>query len=342
MQVVALYIIRLLGGFSVAQYLTRKRLRILCYHGFSLGDEHEVLPHVFMRKETFDRRMHIRRSRRVPVIPLDDAVKRLRAGAITNAETVITFDDGWASNLTIGANILEQFRYPACVYVTTEHLNAGTEVFNVALFYMLCRSHRQTLDLNKIDPRLSGSYEIAPDRIATTSAVVKEVERAIPKLRDRQALLRPIACALGIDLDQMLSDGRFRLLDRGQIAQLSSRGLDIQLHTHTHRLPDTTFGAMANEIEQNRAVLKEILGTPQTHLCYPSGEYSERHIQWLPRLAISSATTCDPGLNVSHTPALKLKRYLDSEHVSDIVFEAEICGVRDLARALRIREPIGS
>ena len=30
-----------------------------------------------------------------------------------------------------------------------------------------------------------------------------------------------------------------------------------------------------------------------------------------------------------------LKRYLDSDHVSDIAFEAEIAGVRELARGAR-------
>jgi hypothetical protein len=34
---------------------------------------------------------------------------------------------------------------------------------------------------------------------------------------------------------------------------------------------------------------------------------------------------------------LQLSRYLDSEAVSDISFEAEICGLRELARIVRRR-----
>ena len=40
----ALRVLLALGGFSVARLLTSRQLRILCYHGFSLRDEHEFMP----------------------------------------------------------------------------------------------------------------------------------------------------------------------------------------------------------------------------------------------------------------------------------------------------------
>jgi len=335
LQCLALYVARTLGVFAVAQYLTRKRLRILCYHGLSIGDEHEVVPYMFMRKETFERRMQILKKRRVPVIALDAAVRKLKAGEINSAETVITFDDGWASNLTTGLPILERFGYPACIYVTTEHLTAGAEAFNVALFYMLCRSRRRTLKLQNVHPRIDGTYDIAKDLQATTIALIDAAENAVPLLADRQQLLRPIAGALGMDLDRVLENGRFHLLRRAEIEELYRRGIDIQLHTHTHRLPDSDFDAMAEEIEQNRDALKGILGVVQSHFCFPSGKYYQRHLPWLMKLGIASATTCDPGLNDPGTPVMLLKRYVDSDQFSAIRFEAEICGLRELARNLR-------
>jgi peptidoglycan/xylan/chitin deacetylase (PgdA/CDA1 family) len=335
LQIIALHLLRFLGGFAIAQRLTRKRLRILCYHGFALGDEHEVLPHVFMRPQKFERRLQILRKRRLPVIPLAEAIKRLNAGTIENAETVITFDDGWASNLSVAMPALARFGFPASIYVTTEHLSARNEVFNVALFYMLCRSPRPTLSLADIDSRLRGSFEIAGDRARIASAVIAETERVFPELLNRQNLLAPIAEQLGMDLKEVLAEGRFDLLDRAQLAELWRQGLDIELHTHTHRLPDTTFDDMAREVLQNQDALRAILGSQQQHLCYPSGRYSVQHLEWLAQLGIASATTCDPGLNPSGTRVLALRRYLDSEHVSDIVFEAEICGIRDLARDFR-------
>jgi peptidoglycan/xylan/chitin deacetylase (PgdA/CDA1 family) len=332
-----LYVARFLGAFAIAQRLTRKRLRILCYHGFSLGDEHEVAPHTFMRRETFERRMRILKKRRVPVIALDDAIRKLKAGRIKDAETVITLDDGWASNLTLAAPILEMFGYPACVYVTTEHLTAGTEVFNVALYYMLSRSPLRTLRLEGLHPAINGSYEIDSNPVTLLLRLIEAAESAFPRLSDRQQLLRPIARALAMDLDQVLANGRFRLLNRPQMKSLHALGVDIQLHTHTHRLPDENFDSMAEEITRNRQALQETLGTTPSHFCYPSGQYRPQHPGWLKKMGIESATTCDSGLNGPDADLLLLKRYLDSDEVTDIAFEAEVCGLRYLVRTLRSR-----
>jgi peptidoglycan/xylan/chitin deacetylase (PgdA/CDA1 family) len=326
----ALYFLRAIGIFALARYLTRKQLRILCYHGFSIGTEHEIDPTMFMRARTFEARLGILRKRRIPVITLDEAVRRLQQGSIRNAETVITLDDGWASNLTIGAPLLEKYGYPACIYLSTEHLEAGTEVFNVALYHLIRRSPRQTLNLTGLHPELDGTYDIRTDPKAATVELIRKAQRVFP-LAERQRLLRPIARSLEVDIDEMLRDGGLQLLSRAQIQEAFRRGLDIQLHTHTHRLPDSGFEEMAAELRDNRRIIRDITGVEPRHFCYPSGEHSQQHPEWLSRLGIASATTCNPGLNSVATPLMLLNRFLDSDAISNIVFEAKICGVRALA-----------
>ncbi|HEY6465162.1 MAG TPA: polysaccharide deacetylase family protein [Candidatus Acidoferrales bacterium] len=273
----------------------------------------------------------------MPVIALDEALNRLKAGKVGNAETVITLDDGWASNLNVAAPVLESLHFPACIYVTTEHFDAGTEVFNVALYYMLHRTSRSTLSLEGLDPAIDGSYELKQDPSAVHRSLVAAVERVFPVLRDRQRLLTPISAALGFNLGEVLGGGRFRLMHRGEIEAMHRRGFDIELHTHTHHLPAASFEQTQDEIMRNKRALVEILGVEKKHFCYPSGEYSPQHLEWLPRLGIASATTCEPGFNGRKTDILQLRRYLDSEAVNDISFEAEICGVRELARIIRRR-----
>jgi len=164
-------------------------------------------------------------------------------------------------------------------------------------------------------------------------------------LAERQQMLRKIAASLGLDFDEVFRDGRFAFLSAEQIRQLARSGVDIELHTHTHRLPHDRFDAMRSEVTQNQAALKDVLGTDARHFCYPSGEYRPMHPQWLERLGILSAVTCDPGLNGPRASPMLLRRYLDSELTEDIVFEAEVCGLRDLLRDLRFRSrrlPAGS
>jgi peptidoglycan/xylan/chitin deacetylase (PgdA/CDA1 family) len=331
---VALYLIRALGGFTLAQRLTRKQLRVLCYHGFAIGDEYEVAPYMFMRAQTFERRMQILKRRGVAVVSLDQAVRQFTRGEIRNAETVITLDDGWASNLTIGLPILKKYGYPACIYITTEHLAASTEVFNVVLTYMLQRTSKETLTLQGVHPALDGVYPIRKNLDSTARALIAGAESAFP-LAERQRLLAPLAAALGLDIDEVMANGRFRLLEPHEIRTLFDAGIDIQLHTHTHRLPCDSFEAMQPEIEENRKAVKQLIGREQNHFCFPSGVYDRQHPQWLARLGIASATTCDPGFNGPNESVLLLKRYLDNEYESEIEFEAEVAGVRELARKLR-------
>jgi peptidoglycan/xylan/chitin deacetylase (PgdA/CDA1 family) len=336
----ALYLLRAIGIFALARYVTRRQLRILCYHGFSIGAEHEIDPTMFMRARTFEARLRILRRRRIPVITLDEAVRRLPQGSISNAETVITLDDGWASNLTVGAPLLEKYGYPACIYLSTEHLEAGTEVFNVTLYHLIRRSPLQALRLAGLHPQLDGTYDIRTDPKAATVELIRKAERAFP-LAQRQRLLRPIAGALAVDIDELLRDGRLQLLSRAQVQEAFRRGLDIQLHTHTHRLPDSGFEEMAAEVRDNRRMIQDITGVEPRHFCYPSGEHSRQHPEWLRRLGIASATTCNPGLNSAATPVMLLNRFLDNDAMSDIVFEAKICGVRALAERLGLmREPL--
>jgi peptidoglycan/xylan/chitin deacetylase (PgdA/CDA1 family) len=327
-----LYAVRCLGGFRIAQFLTRDRLRIICYHGFSVGDEYQVQSDMFMRAATFERRMRILKRRCLPVIRLEEAVRLLEADEIRGGETVITIDDGWASTLTIGAPILERYGFPATVYVTTEHLAAGTEVFNVALYYMILRSRCDTVRLDGLHPALDGNYDLRKDPYATLVTLVGGAEKAFPALADRQRALPAIAAAFGFDLSEVLSGERFRLLTREQMQALAERGFGIELHSHRHRLPGESFELMAAELEPNRTELEAILRKRPRHFCFPSGEYTLRHPEWLRHLGIASGTTCDPGLNRRGDPILLLKRYVDNDRHADVAFEAEVSGFRELVR----------
>src|SRR5262245_63651185 len=92
-----LHLSKHLGLFHLARYFTRRGLRILCYHGFSLRGEAGFRPTLFIEEETFRRRLASLASHRFPVIGLREAMTALERDTLPRAATVITVDDGFYS-----------------------------------------------------------------------------------------------------------------------------------------------------------------------------------------------------------------------------------------------------
>jgi peptidoglycan/xylan/chitin deacetylase (PgdA/CDA1 family) len=330
---VVLHAMRVLGAFKLAQFLTRKRLRILGYHGIAVGDQHEFAPFLFMQESTFRRRLEIVRKRRMHVISLDDAVKHLQVHSNRASEVVITIDDGWSSTLEFAAPLLKRFGYPATLYLATRHVAEGTPVAPVVLGYMLWKRKGARLVLADVDPSVDGTYELSVPVDAAQALLVRKISQLN---RDAQArMLTQVAENLGLAASALTAENRFRMIALNDIRTLEQMGVDTQLHTHDHTMPDD-FSEFREQVEQNRHyICMYKVGEPPRHFCYPSGRYTDKHAQWLAQLDILSATTCDPGLNGRSENPYILRRFLDSDDISDIEFEGHISGVFEIARLLR-------
>ncbi|MDY0067129.1 MAG: polysaccharide deacetylase family protein [Steroidobacteraceae bacterium] len=329
-----LYCLKVVGIFALCRMLTRRRLRILCYHGMSVDDLHDYNPMLFMRPATFERRMTLLKKLRYPVVSLEEGIARLKEGRIHAGETVITIDDGWQSTKTMAAPILKRHDLPATVYVTTYYCEKETEVFNVALKYVLWRSDARYVTIEGVHPKVDGTYRFEEDFRAVADAIIQRAEVHLDA-SSRQQLLEHVAQALQACPFQALLDGRFKLMTRTEVGELSEAGLDVQMHTHRHRMPMADYQGVVREINENRDRLEEWTGKAPHHFCYPSGQYGANHPAWLTELGVQSSTTCEPGLNDDQTDRHRLRRFLDSEDFPDIVFEAELAGVGELLRALK-------
>ena len=327
---------RALGLFAIARRLTRRSLRILCFHAFSVADEGDLWPGVFIKPDLFRRRMELLRRNGYHVVPLGEGVEGLRSGGAEAPTVAITLDDGFASVASHGAPILAEYGYPATLYVTSYHCETQTPVFRVALQYLCWKSTRETIDVGDL-------LEGIPATLAThdRSEIQRFYRVAEAQLDEpgRNRLLAAVATRLGVDLEPVLTDRRFHNLDAETLRGLHAQGIDIQLHTHRHRLPLDPECA-GDEIVRNRTWLERALGpdhpnSPLIDFCYPSGEWDEGHFPTLMAHGIRSATTLEPGLNRPQSEPLALRRITDNGRMDDVVFEAELSGLMDGVRVLR-------
>lgn len=324
---------RLCGAFSLARWLTRRDLRILCYHGAALSDEHQFRGGLFMAQETFARRMQFLRANAYPVISLEEALRRLHEGSLPPAATVITIDDGWIGTRTIMAPELKRNNFPATLYIATYYLLKQTQIFHVAADYILWKSPCHNLRLGEIDKRLLGEYDTNRDdqRNDAVSALWKLAD-SLPSAQDRQSLLRSVCRAVGTDPDAFEASRVISFMSATEASELREYGIDVQLHTHRHRFPTKAYAEAEREIIENRKHLESIASNTLHHFCYPSGEYEPHQLAWMPRLGLASATTTRNGLNRSSTNRYELLRFLDSQSISDVEFAAEMSGFLELFR----------
>src|SRR6185295_5721806 len=137
-----------LGVFEIARLLTWRGLRILCYHGFTLDDESEFRPGLFIRPETFARRMRYLASRGYPVLSLQQAMAALDRGPLASNAVVITIDDGFYSVAAKAAPILKSYDFPATLYVTSYYAIKKTPIFRLAVQYMFWKAAVSSLDVS--------------------------------------------------------------------------------------------------------------------------------------------------------------------------------------------------
>ena len=337
-QIVVLQTAKWAGLFALARYLTARDLRILCYHGAAVRDEHEFRPKLFMTKTTFAARMTHLARRRYPVITLDQAVKGLKSGDWPRLATVITIDDGWFGTYQIMGPTLHRHGYPATLYVATYYLEKQVQVFNVAVDYVLWRASEKMLDLSLVVPSSECKYRLSvPEQRQEARDRLLQIADKLGSAADRQELLRRLCGVLGVDSVALEKERVCSFMNHEEAQALEVLGIDVQLHTHRHRFPADNYEAAKEEIDLNRAVLATLGTKPRQHFCYPSGEYEKKQLSWLGDLGIASATTVKPGFTMPGSSPHELRRFLDGEHISPIEFEAEMSGLLELVRRLRSR-----
>lgn len=331
-----LYASKWIGLFRLAPLWTKGGLHILCYHAFEIEDEALFWPSMFMRRTTFRRRLETLVAQRIPVLPLETGLTRLRDGTLPPRATVITIDDGLYSVLSVGAPELKRHGFPATLYATTYYSIKETPVFALVVQYLFWRSRREQLDLGGLSVGDGGVVNLR-DQVERERVMGRLIDdgEALDGEQMREALSRELARRLDVDYEHIRESRCLSLMTCSELRAVAASGIDIQLHTHRHRFPKDDPAGNSREIRDNKAVLEPLLGRSLNHFCYPSGVWEPDMWPVLQSAGVRSATTCVPGLNYADTPPLALRRFLDGEHLGQIEFEAEICGYMEMLRRAR-------
>ena len=247
-----------MGGFALSQALTgTTSLRILCYHGISLADEHEFQPSCSCGG--FPQAPGIPTGGNAhPVLGLGEALALLEAGRLPPRAVVITFDDGWVGTAT-AAPALQEFSFPSTLCVTTRDVLEQVPVFDVLRCHLLWK------EVGQIDARRWGSAPASTRWIRPATAngpltLLGKRHRAV-MLRASGSAARKSATTLQVNWCESSGLRCFASWTNGKLAELPARG-----NGPPAAYPATTFRGRRSggffEIEQNRAALQAAARPP--------------------------------------------------------------------------------
>ena len=289
-----------LGSFLTSRARSGSALAILMFH--------RVLP----RKDpllasepdaaTFSALMELV-SGHFNVLPLSDAMVRLKARKLPPRAVCITFDDGYANNHAVALPILSARRIPATVFVASGFLDGG-RMFNDTIIESVRRAPA-SLDLRDIG---LGSYRLTDD--STRARAAEEIIGAL-KHRDpseRSRATDTIASRVGLPEHSDL------MMTRDQVRELHRAGIEIGAHTITHPIL-TALGAeeARREISASKSELEAIIGAPVTTFAYPNGkpgaDYAGAHVSMVSEAGFEAAFStawgsADIGSDVLQMPRI--------------------------------------
>ena len=279
----------------------RARLSILIFH--------RVLPRV---DALFPQEQDARRFAEVlswvgrwfQVMPLDEAVLRLRNETLPARAAAITFDDGYADNATHALPILLHHGMVATFFVATGFLDGG-RMWNDSIIEAVRGCRGKVLDLRDLGLGIH-PVESTPQRCIAIVALLRQIKYLEPTRR-REAVAF-VKATVGVNLPEDL------MMSSKQVIQLHQAGMQIGAHTCTHPILTRLSDAEAlNEIKGSKLALESLLGDPVNLFAYPNGQpgkdYQAQHARMVQQAGFIGAVSTSPGAATRQIDVFQLPRF---------------------------------
>lgn len=242
-----------------------KKLLILIYHRVLDGPD-------FMRPseidiETFSWQMELL-ANHFNVLPLPEAIDRLKNSGLPSRAVSITFDDGYADNYTNALPILQRYGLTATFFIASGYLDGG-RMWNDTVIEALRSMRQSRLDLSEIK---LGSYDIGTtgQKLLASEQIIKQIKHLDFRQRAEYShYIGQQAPSLPADI----------MLTSGQLKAISASGMEIGGHTVNHPILAKLSDEQAlSEMASNKQFLEQLLGKPCRFFAYPNGRLGRDYL----------------------------------------------------------------
>ena len=232
-------------------------------------------------------------TRHFTVIDLPTLARALDGAPLPPNPCLITFDDGYRSNLTAALPALQAVGATATFFITTGFTSHRRLYWWDRIAYLVHAAVGDRLRLTYPAPRELG----LADRVATRATLVKLVKDT--RDLDLARFLDELAAAAGVPWDaareRALADELIMTWD--EVRALRAAGMTIESHTRDHRVLETMpAAALAEDLAGARADLAREVGVDSRAIAYPVG-------RTIARYPAVKAAVADAGYRLGFTNA---------------------------------------
>jgi peptidoglycan/xylan/chitin deacetylase (PgdA/CDA1 family) len=288
------------------------RAAVLLYHRVAeLGlDTHGLA----VRPDDFRAQMaHV--ARRYRPVALDE-LAAAREGGLPCDAVAVTFDDGYADNLTVASPILLELGIPATFFIAGDPDDVAREFWWDTLERILLGSPHVPPELPELPkvPQVGEAEAVAP-RLPTGTLAERQAAHAALHRRlvaatvdERDAILARLAAWSGHDPPARPSHRR---LGAEEVRRLAARaGHAIGAHgLHHLALSRQPLEARRREVGESKRRLEAVLGRPVDAFAYPYGDLTDEAVAVVGEASFTIAVTCEAAAVRNGADLLRLPRF---------------------------------
>lgn len=238
------------------------------------------------------------------VVPLDRAVRDLEAGTLPARAAAITFDDGYADNLSVAVPLLLRHRMTATFFIATAFLDGG-RMWNDTVIESIRHASDAVLDLS---PLALGRHSLATaaEKRAAIETLIGQA-KYLP-IEERLELTERIAATARVEPSTSL------MLTSDALREMRRVGMQIGAHTVSHPILARLSSEEARrEMADGRERLQQILGERIGLFAYPNGRFGDdylgEHAAMAKNLGFDAAFATDWGVADCGSDLMRLPRF---------------------------------
>jgi len=230
-------------------------------------------------------------------ISLKELEKQIKEKNIKNKSIVITFDDGYVDNFDFAMPLLEKYKIPATIFVTTHYVNKNQEPW--------------WDELEKVLPE-DPSWDV-------TKNIFNNYQKKYIELHKK---LKPLSMGEKENIvSQLASKNKkscredYRIVNSDELKKLNlSKFIEIGSHSVTHpQMSMQNIHEQIYEIKESKKYLEDIIQTSITSFSYPFGtpnDIGPLTPELLEKNGYTVATANSPDFITKNTDPLMLPRHL--------------------------------